>query len=233
MAEESNSLSLEERGLVCYSYDNLFSVQKRIRKISDVPIPFRQGISISQIFTFFAVVFVSFILYALIVAPTFRLIGVDPAWYIPVACIFGPPVLAAQRIVKPMPHGKSITGTLSSFARYCLDDPVHRRGLPVRTPRVPDDMSVAHWQREWVPSEQMSADDDALTLFSDKVTEERLRPTSSVVELQGWLDGQARAHLAEENEARQRKTSEKDAYVHHKRGQAKGVMPYSDETGVR
>ena len=66
---------LEALGLIGHSYDSLFSIRKRIRKINDLVIPFRQGLTTAQIGTGFGVFVLQIISFGMIVVPFIGLFG--------------------------------------------------------------------------------------------------------------------------------------------------------------
>lgn len=193
---------LEAKGLIAHSYDSIWSIRKVIRRINDLDIPLRQGLSVSQIATFGATFIVSAIIFGTIIAPIMGLLGIDRHPLVSLTFLLGPPILATQRITKPMSYGKTIGGTMRSLARFHLDDRTHRRGLPIKPRRRPSDQSIAHWQREWVAATPLSSQTPGLELLSDPNTEGRF--AGAVVTLQTWMDEQAaesRAYEAERREA--------------------------------
>lgn len=213
---------LESQGMIAHSYDSLFSIRKIIRKINDIQIPVKHGLATNQIGAFILGFVVSIVLYGLIVVPMLNLFGIDRSVWITIGCLFGPPFLLAQRIAKPMAYGKTIGGTMSSLLRYLLDDRVHRRGLPVPTPRQPIDLPVQHYQRTWVMAEELAHDEPAEQDWSDDVTEGRL--AGEVVPLQPWLDQQVKQHLLEEQTHTRKRESDADLKANFKRGRAATVI---------
>jgi hypothetical protein len=137
-------------------------------------------------------------------------------------------VLAAQRIARPMGYGKTIGGTMSSWARYTFDDRVHRRGQPIEAPARPVDVPVQHYQRSWVMYSDFARDQPGEQDWSDPLTESRLDGT--VVPLQPWLDEQAREHLVEERTSSRKRDEDADIKANFKRGRAASAyMPDSDD----
>lgn len=230
---------LEAMGLIGHSYDTLFSIRKRIRKINDLVIPFRQGLTTSQIGTGVGVFILQVITFGMLVVPFLGLFGAQSPWQFTVLWLLGPPILAAQNIVKPMPYGKSIPGTVQSLMRYLLDDPIHRRGLPIATPRQPYDQTLAHYQREWVAFEQYVADEPWEVPISDRVTEERFSFCNrslgdEEIDFQQWWDGKAVEHLEAERDAKNTRQEDSDAEVGARRGRATTVLMPDDfeDTGA-
>lgn len=228
---------LEAMGLIGHSYDSLFSIRKRIRKINDLVIPFRQGVTASQIGTGLGVFVFQVITFGMLVVPLFGLFGVRPPWQLTILWIFGPPIFAAQNIVKPMPFGKSIPGTIQSFLRYFLDDPIHRRGLPIPTPKQPYDETVVHYQREWVGFEEFVGHEPWEAPISDRATEERISFCNrslgeEEIDFQKWWDDKAIQHLEEEQDTKDVKQEDSDAEIGARRGRAATVLTPGDLTGA-
>ncbi len=167
MADSSEDL--ESLGLVARSYTGFFAVRKRIRKIQDITLPFKRGVGLEQFVVFFAGIVALLIGYGLIIAPITSLFGIHLAWQFYLLYFLGPAVALSMRIGKPMAHAKSIPGTVSSWLRDALDDPVHRRGIPTRSGHQPD--SQLHYARMWVA-------DDLDTPHVD----------NGGADLQAWLD---------------------------------------------
>lgn len=233
---------LENLGLIGHSYDSLFSIRKRIRKVSDIVIPLRAGLTYSQIGIAVLVLVVQLVTYRMLVIPVFAIFdGARPPWQLLVIWVVGPTILAAQNIIKPFPYGKSIPGTVASLVRYWLDDPVHRRGMPIRTPKQPYDVEVVHFQREWVPFEEYVDDEPWEEAVSDRVTEEhisfcnRTLEEGAVIDLQEWWDAKAAEHLEQERLASVATQEEDAEEIGARRGQATRVIvpdaPVNREAG--
>ena len=223
----------EALGLIGHSYDSLFSIRKRIRKINDLVIPFRQGLTTAQIGTGFGVFVLQIITFGMLVVPVIGLFGERPPWQLTILWLFGPPILAAQNIVKPMPYGKSIPGTVQSMLRFYLDDPVHRRGLPIATPKQPYEETVAHYQREWVGFEEYVGDEPWEAPISDRTTEERISFCNhslgeEEIDFQKWWDDKAVEHLQAEQDAKAVKQEDSDAEIGARRGRAATVLMPDD-----
>jgi hypothetical protein len=137
----------DARGLIARSYSTFFKIRKRIRKVQDIKLPFRRGVGVEQFVTFFLVLIVLAILYGALFAPLFALTGIHLNWQMYLLYFLAPSMLAAVRVGKPMKSGKTIPGTVRSWLRKTLDDPVHRRGVPMR--RRPVTGLCAHYLRVW------------------------------------------------------------------------------------
>lgn len=225
---------LESLGLICHSYNSLFTIRKRLRKINDITIPVKRGLATNQIGVFIAAFFASAIVFGLLIAPLMRVMHLPRPWWLILLALFGPPVLAAQQVAKPMAYGKSIAGSFRSLMRFHLDDRVHRRGLPVPTNRRPAGTRVAHWQREWQMVAPLAELRPELAPVSDPLTETRLAaPSGIAVDLQTWLDAQSKQNLKVEADARSASQSDEDLRIHHKRGAAAKVYVPKDESQTK
>lgn len=229
----------EALGLIGHSYDSLFSIRKRIRKINDLVIPFRGGLTTTQIGTGVGVFFLQVLTLGLVVNPLFNLFGGSVPGVFTLAWLFVPPILAGQNIVKPMPYGKSIPGTVQSIIRGVLDDRVHRRGLPVATPRQPHASKIVHYMREWVMFEQYAEGDPLEAPITDRATEARIRLDNRIlqdresVDLQSWWDSKAADHLNKEIEASNTIKQDSDDEIGARRGAAKSVIEPEQLTQAR
>lgn len=195
-----NKLSDEElvsQGLMGESYDSIRQVRTRVRQIGDIAVPLRGGLAPAQFGVGLLVMFASILVFALIIRPAFALFGVQPHWLITATVILGPPILAAQRIIKPMRHGKSISSAAVSWWRYITDEPVHARGLP--TPKREQDSiegATLVYQRTWVPEEGLFGPD------TTDARSERLLD-GYIPDLEGWVKERAIAHRIEHDKRRE------------------------------
>lgn len=217
---------LEAQGLLAHSYDSLFSVRKRLRKINDLTLPTRRGLGTSQIGAFMVVFIFSVITYGLFLVPALGLLHIDRDPRILLAWVLIPSFLVAQRIAKPMEFGKTIPGTINSFLRFHLDDPLHRRGLPVPTPTLPPEHRAIHYQRTWEMAAPYAAIEPSETDWSDLVTEHRLAGEAA---LEPWLDDQAKASAAREQIERENRSTRTAQAVYYRRGQAASVLMPDDD----
>lgn len=224
-AEEEDLVAL---GLVANSYDALFQVRKRIRKINDITLPVRAGLATNQIGVGILVFIIAVITYGFIGLPIMGLLGIDPGWQILVLWLLVPPVLAGQRIAKPMQYGKSIGGTITSWMRFHLDDPVHRRGVPIPTPKQPADIPVLHHQREWVMAEDLAGYVPGEGDYSDADTERRMSKVPPI-ELQGWYDQKAIEHIKGERSDSDKKDKDNMSQVSFRRGGTATVLIPEDK----
>lgn len=223
MAEKE--LDVDAEGLFGTSYDSFFAIDKRVRKIQDLYVPTRSGLSVNQIITFFIVLFVSFLFQVLILGQIMNLLGIPGHWLLFLLVVFGPPVLCAWRVTKPMPSNKSIPGTVQSLLMYYLDDPVHRRGRPVKDLPRPREEFVQHYQRDWTVNQEFAAEVPGEGDWTDDDTENLFNRASGHVNLQEWMDRKAIEHFEAEAAAKHSTTS-KEITVHDRRGAAATVTEF-------
>lgn len=216
MAEQEEDLEAE--GLIAESYDSLFAIDKRIHKVQDIYVPGRNGLTTTQIGTFFAVGAFMLIFDLLALGPLLGLLHIPESWVLFLLVVFGPAVLSAWRVTKPMPNGKTIPGTLQSLVRYLLDDKVHRRGLPVKTPIQPSGEPVQHFQRDWAINQEFAPEFAGEGDWTDPVTEYRLATASGGhVDLQAWMDTKAIEHY-QAAQASKATTTKERVVIHDRRG---------------
>lgn len=217
---------LESQGLLCHSYDALWSVQKRLRKINDLAIPTRRGLSTQQIGSFLVTFIFSIITYGLVAVPVMSLLGIPRDPRIMLAWLLVPSFLVAQQIAKPMAYSKSISGSLTSWLRYHLDDPVHRRGMPIASPAMPADERRIHYLRRWDMAEPYTAIEPSETPWTDDATEARF--AGKPVDLGAWMDTQARTSAEAEAAERAKARIKTKDEVYYRRGEAATVLGPDD-----
>lgn len=145
MAEDKENL--EEEGLVAYSYTGFFNIRRRIRRINDIVVPLREGLGVDQFIAILVGLVLAGIGYGLFVSPLVSIFQIQLNFMFFVLWFLTPAFIAGQRISKPMPHGKTISGFVASKVRALMDDPVHRRGVP--QPRRAKQGKAFHFQREF------------------------------------------------------------------------------------
>jgi hypothetical protein len=145
---------LEGRGLIAHSYSSFFKIRKRMRKIQDISLPFRRGLGVEQFLTFLLVLVVMLVIYGTLLLPLMSFAGWNFNWQFYLVYFLAPAFLAASRAGKPMKSGKTIPGTVRSWLHKLLDDPVHRRGVPMR--RRPVDGRRLHYARVWQAHPQLA-----------------------------------------------------------------------------
>lgn len=154
MSDEPSSHNVPPE-LQCVSYTNLFNIRRRVRKINDLYIPLRNGVAPEQFFAFFGTLFFLIIAWFVIIGPVLNLLTSDIGLQIYALYFLGPPILMAQKIGKPMPNAKSISGWARSKLRWRLDDRVHRRGIPIAARNDPG--RQFQYLRVWEPDAEGAA----------------------------------------------------------------------------
>ena len=197
MAKDEDGDDLMAQGLIGMSYDSVFAIRKRVRKFGDFTIPLRGGLTYAQLGTGLITLVVMFFVYAIVVAPLSAAMRLSPLSNLGLMAfvLFAPPVIVAQRMIAPMPHGKTIGGYLRSLMRFTFDDKVYRRGRPIDTPTT---------HRE---GPMFSTD----LLLTRESIERRF--TGTVTDLASAQQSVSRQHLADERARAERDAvSEKDDY---------------------
>lgn len=189
MAEKEKE-DLTAEGLVAHSYTGFFKIRKRIRRFQDLVIPLREGLGVDQLVTFLLGLIVMGILYGLFVSPLVGILNLKLTFAFFLVWFLGPAILAAQQISKPMPSGKTISGFVASSIRSMMDDPVHRRGVPLAS--KPREGKVFHYQREFVTHPTFAA--DALTPVPDAADDAGLFYSGDPVDLEDFMANRASIH---------------------------------------
>lgn len=112
------------------SYTEAFNIRKVMYRLQDIDLPFKRGIPVEQFVTFIMVFFLMFVINNIVLASILNIIGIQMPWTFWLVLYVAPPIMASIRIGKPMPHKKSIGGTMSSVLRSALDDDWDCRGMP-------------------------------------------------------------------------------------------------------
>lgn len=129
------------------SYTQAFDIRKVMYRIQNFDLPFKRGVRVEQFLMFFAALLLSFISYFVIISPIFGFLHFNAPWSLVAVYFLAPAILLSIRIGKPMPHAKSIFGTVTSYLRYKLDDEWHRRGMPMR--KAPNMRAQGNYLRTW------------------------------------------------------------------------------------
>lgn len=137
------------------NYTSVAKIRKRIRSINDVAIPLKRGLGEDQLVAILLTLALLGIIYGLVLAPIITLFHLKLTWAFFAIYLIAPCFFTAQKIGTPMKSGKTISGTMTSFARSLLDDPVHRRGVP--QPRKAVTGRRLHYQREWLATDKAQA----------------------------------------------------------------------------
>lgn len=150
------------RANVGESYTQAFDIRKVMYRIQNFDLPFKRGVRVEQFLMFFATLALCFIFYFVILSPVFSIIGFSLPWTFILAYFLIPPIMLSIRIGKPMPHGKSIFGSLTSWLRFKLDDEWHRRGMPMK--KAPNTKAQGNYLRTWTVDPRYSGIEEAQDL---------------------------------------------------------------------
>ena len=213
MAKDEDGDDLMAQGLIGMSYDSVFAIRKRVRKFGDFTIPLRGGLTYAQLGTGLITLVVMFFVYAIVVAPLSAAMRLSPLSNLGLMAfvLFAPPVIVAQRMIAPMPHGKTIGGYLRSLMRFTFDDKVYRRGRPIDTPTTHREGPMRHDWIVWEPAEEFSEELSTDLLLTRESIERRF--TGTVTDLASAQQSVSRQHLADERARAERDAvSEKDDY---------------------
>jgi hypothetical protein len=152
-----------------------------MRKLQDISLPFRRGVGVEQFITFILVIIVLLIVYGTLVAPLLSLTHTHLNWQFYLLYFLGPATLAGSRVGKPMKSGKTISGSIRSWTRKRLDDPVHRRGVPLR--RRPVTKARIHYWRVWQAHPMLARHLPAGSMYEEKPVDRAGR-----VDIDDWLE---------------------------------------------
>ena len=143
------------------------------------PSPLRGGLTYAQLGTGLITLVVMFFVYAIVVAPLSAAMRLSPLSNLGLMAfvLFAPPVIVAQRMIAPMPHGKTIGGYLRSLMRFTFDDKVYRRGRPIDTPTIHREGPMRHDWIVWEPAEEFSKEFSTDLLLTRESIERRFTGT--------------------------------------------------------
>ena len=132
-------------------YTEAFKVKKALRKVGKANIPLKEGLFVDDI-KIFALTLVSWVLiYNMIFAPPIKVVahlfGMSAPKGVPyLFVLFVPPLLAVAASRRPVRHNLGIFGLVRAVVRDWMDDPVHRKGVPVRKGHGPKSYRIVTWR---------------------------------------------------------------------------------------
>ncbi|MFG2330109.1 hypothetical protein ACGFMM_10830 [Streptomyces sp. NPDC048604] len=132
-------------------YTEAFKVKKAMRKIGKANIPLKEGLFVDDIKVFAITLFGWAMTYSMVLAPPIKVIanilGTTAPKGVPyLFVLFVPPVLAVAASRRPIRHNLGIFGLVRAMVRDWMDDPVHRKGVPVRQGHGPASFHVVLWR---------------------------------------------------------------------------------------
>jgi hypothetical protein len=150
----TESQQAEDEAYVIRDYTEAFVVRKTIRRLGRVHIPLREGLLVSDVKVFGTTLIIWLFVFGLVinslVTAVGTVLGLGRLSGIPyLLVLLTPPLVATFASRTPVRHRMTITGLVRTGVRQLLDDPVHRRGVPVR----PDPTPVAYRIVVWTPDE--------------------------------------------------------------------------------
>ncbi|GGN67344.1 hypothetical protein GCM10011579_039780 [Streptomyces albiflavescens] len=118
-------------------YTEAFKVKKALRKIGKANVPLKEGLFVDDIKVFALTLVLWITAYNMILAPPIKVVahlfGTKAPVGIPYLFIlFVPPIFAVALSRRPVRHNLGIFGLIRALIRDWMDDPVHRKGVPVR-----------------------------------------------------------------------------------------------------
>ncbi|WP_340560120.1 hypothetical protein [Streptomyces sp. GSL17-111] len=128
---------MEDERITLRDYTEAFKVKKALRRVGKANVPLKEGLFVDDIKVFGVTLVVWLLTYTMVLAPPIRaaaaFLGTSPPVGLPYFLIlFTPPLVAAMASRRPVRHNLGIFGLVRALWRDLLDDPVHRRGVPVR-----------------------------------------------------------------------------------------------------
>lgn len=154
MSDQEQTSEIEKKALEDWvqsrlgeSYTQAFNIRKVMYRIQNMDLPFKRGIRVEQFLAFFLGLIIAFVVWSLLLSPILHLMDIKLPWTFIALYFLAPPFLLSARMGKPMPHQKSIQGTVMTFLRSVLDDPWHRRGMPMKN--GPDRELEGNYLRVW------------------------------------------------------------------------------------
>ncbi|MGW0704877.1 hypothetical protein ACWD4G_02690 [Streptomyces sp. NPDC002643] len=131
-------------------YTEAFKVKKALRKVGKANIPLKEGLFVDDIKVFAITLFLWVMAYNMVLAPPIKvvagLLGTSAPRGVPyLFVLFVPPILAVAASRRPIRHNLGIFGLVRAIVRDWMDDPVHRKGVPVRKGHGPRSFRVVLW----------------------------------------------------------------------------------------
>lgn len=132
-------------------YTEAFKVKKALRKVGKANIPLKEGLFVDDIKIFALTLFMWVLAYNMIFAPPIKFVahlcGMSAPKGIPyLFVLLTPPLLAVAASRRPIRHNLGIFGLVRAAVRDWMDDPVHRRGVPVRKGHGPGVYRIVLWR---------------------------------------------------------------------------------------
>lgn len=142
---------MSDESVTLRDYTEAFKVKKALRKVGKANIPLKEGLFVDDIKVFALTLVVWVLAYSMLLAPPIKfvahLFGMSSPSGIPyLFVLFLPPVLAVAASRRPIRHNLGMFGLIRAAFRDWMDDPVHRRGVPVRKGHGPRTYRIVLWR---------------------------------------------------------------------------------------
>ncbi|OIV37995.1 hypothetical protein BIV57_08135 [Mangrovactinospora gilvigrisea] len=142
---------MDDETVILRDYTEAFKVKKAMRKLGRAHVPLKEGLFVDDIKVFGITLVLWLFLYAFVLKPPLRaalgLVGsAPPTGFVYIMLLLVPPIIAVGASRRPVRHNLQLFGFLRSLWRDLVDDPVHRRGVPVRRTRVPRAYRIVLWR---------------------------------------------------------------------------------------
>ncbi|MFB0626832.1 hypothetical protein [Streptomyces sp. AB3(2024)] len=137
--------------VVLRDYTEAFKVKKALRKVGKATVPLKEGLFVDDIKIFAGSLVVWVMTYNMVLAPPIKLVAHAVGKHAPVGLpylfiLLVPPVFAVALSRRPVRHNLGIFGLLRAAIRDLMDDPVHRRGVPVHKSRDTVAYRIVVWR---------------------------------------------------------------------------------------
>ena len=134
-------------------YTEAFKVKKALRKVGKANIPLKEGLFVDDIKVFALTLLLWIMAYNMVLAPPIKVIAHVFGARAPVGIpylfvLFMPPVFAVALSRRPVRHNLGIFGLVRAMVRDWMDDPVHRKGVPVRKGHGPASYRIVLWRAQ-------------------------------------------------------------------------------------
>ncbi|MFD7712227.1 hypothetical protein ACFV6E_38920 [Streptomyces sp. NPDC059785] len=142
---------MSEESVTLRDYTEAFKVKKALRKVGKANIPLKEGLFVDDIKIFAASLISWIMLYNMVLVPPVKLVahmfGSTAPKGIPYLFILlVPPVFAVAASRRPVRHNLGFFGLTRAAIRDWMDDPVHRKGVPVRKEHGAASYRVVLWR---------------------------------------------------------------------------------------
>lgn len=141
----------DEESVKLHDYTEAFKVRRSLRTVGKAHIPLKEGLFVDDIKVFGMTLILWLLTYTLVLSPPIKflshLVGLkSPTGVLYLLILFVPPVIAVGLSRRPIRHNLDLFGLIRASVRDALDDPVHRKGVPVKKDKSPPSYRVIVWR---------------------------------------------------------------------------------------